>query len=114
MKISYNLLKEIISVDLPMEEQLDSLTSIGLEVEGNVIYESIPGSLEGVVVGKVLKCVKHPNADRLKVTEVDVGIKSTLQIICGAPNVKEGIKVPVALIGTNLYNEKNESFKILK
>ena len=114
MKISYNLLKEIISVDLPMEEQLDSLTSIGLEVEGNVIYESILGSLEGVVVGKVLKCFKHPNADRLKVTEVDVGIKSTLQIICGAPNVKEGIKVPVALIGTNLYNEKNESFKILK
>lgn len=114
MKISYNLLKEIICVDLPLEEQLDSLTSIGLEVEGNVIYESILGSLEGVVVGKVLKCFKHPNADRLKVTEVDVGIKSTLQIICGAPNVKEGIKVPVALIGTNLYNEKNESFKILK
>ena len=114
MKISYNLLKEIICVDLPLEEQLDSLTSIGLEVEGNVIYEPILGSLEGVVVGKVLKCFKHPNADRLKVTEVDVGIKSTLQIICGAPNVKEGIKVPVALIGTNLYNEKNESFKILK
>ena len=114
MKISYNLLKEIISVDLPLEEQLNSLTSIGLEVEGNVIYESILGSLEGVIVGKVLKCFKHPNADRLKITEVDVGVKNTLQIICGAPNVKEGIKVPVALIGTNLYNEKNESFKILK
>jgi len=114
MKISYNLLKEIISVDLPLEEQLNSLTSLGLEVEGNVIYESILGSLEGVVVGKVLKCVKHPNADRLKITEVDVGVKSTLKIICGAPNVKEGIKVPVALIGTILYNEKNESFKILK
>ena len=114
MKISYNLLKEIISVDLPLEEQLNSLTSTGLEIEGNVIYESILGSLEGVIVGKVLKCFKHPNADRLKITEVDVGVKSTLQIICGAPNVKEGIKVPVALIGTNLYNEKNESFKILK
>ena len=114
MKISYNLLKEIISVDLPLEEQLNSLTSTGLEIERNVIYESILGSLEGVIVGKVLKCFKHPNADRLKITEVDVGVKSTLQIICGAPNVKEGIKVPVALIGTNLYNEKNESFKILK
>ena len=93
MKISYNLLKEIISVDLPLEEQLNSLTSTGLEIEGNVIYESILGSLEGVIVGKVLKCFKHPNADRLKITEVDVGVKSTLQIICGAPNVKEGIKV---------------------
>ena len=92
MKISYNLLKEIISVDLPLEEQLNSLTSTGLEIEGNTIYESILGSLEGVVVGKVLKCAKHPNADRLKITEVDVGDKNLLQIICGAPNVKEGIK----------------------
>ena len=114
MKISYNLLKEIINVDLPLEEQLDALTSIGLEVEGNIIYESILGSLEGVVVGKVLKCVKHPNADRLKITQVDVGDKNSLQIICGAPNVKEGAKVPVALVGTNLYNDKNQSFKILK
>ena len=81
MKISYNLLKEIINVDLPFEQQLDALTSIGLEVEGNSIYESIPGSLKGVVVGKVLKCIKHPNADRLKLTEVDVGIKNTLQIM---------------------------------
>ena len=114
MKISYNLLKEIINVDLPFEQQLDALTSIGLEVEGNSIYESIPGSLKGVVVGKVLKCFKHPNADRLKLTEVDVGIKNTLQIICGASNVKEGIKVPVALNGTNLYIDKNECFTILK
>jgi len=114
MKISYNLLKKLIDVDLPASEQLDALTSIGLEVEGSSIYESIPGSLEGIVVGKVLKCVKHQNADRLKVTEVDVGAKNTLQIICGAPNVKTGIKVPVALVGTKLYNEKNESFKILK
>ena len=114
MKISFNLLKKIIDVDLPVSDQLDALTSIGLEVEGSSIYESIPGSLEGIVVGKVLKCVKHPNADRLKVTEVDVGEKKLLQIICGAPNVKEGVKVPVALVGTNLYNDKNQSFKILK
>ena len=114
MKISYNLLKEIINVDLPLDKQLGALTSIGLEVEGNTIYESILGSLEGVVVGKVLKCVKHPNADRLKITQVDVGDKNLLQIICGAPNVKEGAKVPVALVGTNLYNDKNQSFKILK
>ncbi len=114
MKISYNLLNEIINVDLPFEHKLDALTSIGLEVEDSKIYESIPGSLEGVVVGKVLKCINHPNADRLKVTEVNVGKKNTLQIICGAPNVREGLKVPVALIGTNLYNDKGESFKILK
>tara|TARA_X000000950_G_scaffold91962_3_gene115749 strand:+ start:1138 stop:3558 length:2421 start_codon:yes stop_codon:yes gene_type:complete len=114
MRISYNLLKEIINVDLPLDKQLGALTSIGLEVEGNTIYESILGSLEGVVVGKVLKCVKHPNADRLKITQVDVGDKNLLQIICGAPNVKEGAKVPVALVGTNLYNDKNQSFKILK
>ena len=114
MKISYNLLKEIINVDLPLDKQLGALTSIGLEVEGNTIYESILGSLEGVVVGKVLKCAKHPNADRLKITQVDVGDKNSLQIICGAPNVKEGAKVPVALVGTNLYNDKNQSFKILK
>ena len=114
MKISYNLLKEIINVDLPLDKQLGALTSIGLEVEGNTIYESILGSLEGVVVGKVLKCAKHPNADRLKITQVDVGDKNSLQIICGAPNVKEGTKVPVALVGTNLYNDKNQSFKILK
>ncbi len=114
MKISYNLLKEIINVDLPLDKQLGALTSIGLEVEGNTIYESILGSLEGVVVGKVLKCIKHPNADRLKITQVDVGDKNLLQIICGAPNVKEGAKVPVALVGTNLYNDKNQSFKILK
>ena len=114
MKISYNLLKEIINVDLPLDKLLDALTSIGLEVESNTIYESIPGSLEGVVVGKVLSCAKHPNADRLKITEVDIGDKNLLQIICGASNVKEGVKVPVALVGTNLYNYKNESFKILK
>ena len=114
MRISYNLLKEIINVDLPLDKQLGALTSIGLEVEGNTIYESILGSLEGVVVGKVLKCIKHPNADRLKITQVDVGDKNLLQIICGAPNVKEGAKVPVALVGTNLYNDKNQSFKILK
>ena len=114
MKISFNLLKEIIKVDLPLDKQLGALTSIGLEVEGNTIYESILGSLEGVVVGKVLKCAKHPNADRLKITRVDVGDKNLLQIVCGASNVKEGVKVPVALVGTTLYNDKNQSFKILK
>ena len=114
MKISYNLLKEIINIDLPLDKQLSALTSIGLEVEGNTIYESVLGSLEGVVVGKVLKCAKHPNADRLKITQVDVGDKNLLQIVCGASNVKEGAKVPVALVGTSLYNDKNQSFKILK
>ena len=64
MKLSYNLLKEIISINIPLEKQLSALTSIGLEVERSSIYESVTGSLEGVVVGRVLKCNKHPNADR--------------------------------------------------
>jgi phenylalanyl-tRNA synthetase beta chain len=114
MKISYNWLKEFLLVDLEAEKVGEILTDLGLEVEGIETFESVKGSLEGVVVGKVLKCEQHPNADRLKITEVDLGLGEPVQIVCGAPNVAAGQKVPVATIGTVLYAENGESFKIKK
>jgi len=114
MKISYNWLKEFLSIDLEAEKVAEILTDLGLEVEGIETFESVKGSLEGVVVGKVLKCEQHSNADRLKVTEVDLGNDQVVQIVCGAPNVAEGQKVPVATIGTVLYDDNGESFKIKK
>ena len=106
MKISYNWMQQFIQAELPIEEQLNLLTDLGLEVEGNSSFESIPGSLAGVVVGEVLTCEQHPNADRLKVTTVNIGEESTVQIVCGAPNVAAGQKVPVATIGTTLIQPK--------
>ncbi len=114
MKISYNWLKEFLSIDLEAEKVAEILTDLGLEVEGIETFESVKGSLEGVIVGKVLKCEQHSNADRLKVTEVDLGNDQVVQIVCGAPNVAEGQKVPVATIGTVLYADNGESFKIKK
>ena len=90
------------------------LTDLGLEVEGIETVESIKGSLAGIVVGKVLTCVQHPNADRLRITTVDIGVEAPVQIVCGAPNVAEGQTVPVATIGTELYDDKGKSFKIKK
>ena len=84
MKISYNWMQQFIQAELPIEEQLDLLTDLGLEVEGNSAFESIPGSLAGVVVGEVLTCEQHPNADRLKVTTVNIGQETAVQIVCGA------------------------------
>ena len=86
MKISYNWLKQFIGTDWPAEKTGELLTDLGLEIEGIESFESVKGSLEGVVVGKVLTCVKHPNADRLKVTTVTIGAQENLQIVCGAPN----------------------------
>ncbi len=114
MKISYNWLKQFIKVDWDAEKTGELLTDLGLEVEGIEVVESVKGSLKGIVVGKVLTCKQHPNADRLKVTTVDVGGELPLQIVCGAPNVAAGQKVPVATIGTILYDDKGESFKIKK
>ena len=114
MKISYNWLKEFLKIDLDAEKVGEVLTDLGLEVEGIETFESIKGSLDGVVVGEVLSCVQHPNADRLKITQVDLGDGSPVQIVCGAPNVAEGQKVPVATIGTVLYTENGEDFKIKK
>ncbi len=114
MKISYNWLKQFIKIDWKPEQTAELLTDLGLEVEGIETYQSVKGGLEGVVIGKVLTCVKHPNADKLKITTVDIGETSPLQIVCGAPNVAEGQKVPVATIGTTLYTAEGEAWTIKK
>lgn len=114
MKISYNWLKQFIKIDWTPEKAGELLTDLGLEVEGIETYQSAKGGLEGVVVGEVLTCEKHPNADKLKVTTVNVGADEPLQIVCGAPNVAAGQKVPVATIGTTLYTEEGEAWKIKK
>ncbi|MFT5761706.1 MAG: phenylalanyl-tRNA synthetase beta chain [Polaribacter sp.] len=114
MKISYNWLRQFLQIDWEAEKAGELLTDLGLEVEGIETKESIKGSLEGIVVGEVLTCVQHPNADRLKITTVNIGSGEPLQIVCGAPNVAAGQKVPVATIGTTLYDEKGEGFKIKK
>lgn len=114
MKISYNWLKQFIKLDWEAEKTAELLTNLGLEVEGIQTFESVKGSLEGVLVGKVLTCVQHPNADRLTVTTVDIGTEETLQIVCGAPNVAVGQTVLVATIGTTLYMENGESLLIKK
>jgi phenylalanyl-tRNA synthetase beta chain len=114
MKISYNWLQQFLQINWEPVKTGELLTDLGLEVEGIETIESIKGSLKGIVVGKVLTCVQHPNADRLKITTVDLGDGSPVQIVCGAPNVATGQKVPVATIGTVLYDEKGGSFKIKK
>ena len=114
MKISYSWLQQFLQIDWEAHKTGELLTDLGLEVEGIEVKESIKGSLKGVVVGKVLTCGQHPNADRLKVTTVDLGLDKPVQIICGAPNVAAGQKVPVATIGTLLYDDKGEAFKIKK
>ena len=114
MKISYNWLKQFLDIDLEAEKVGNILTDLGLEVEGIETVESVKGSLKGVVVGKVLTCEKHPNADRLKVTTVDLGYGEPVQIVCGAPNVDIGQKVPVATIGTKLYDSEGNDFIIKK
>ncbi len=113
MKISYNWLKQFIKIDLPSEETAAMLTDLGLEVEIVEKFQSVKGGLIGVVVGEVKTCEKHPDADRLNVTTVDVG-DSILQIVCGAPNVAAGQKVPVALIGTKLFDKEGNEFEIKK
>ena len=114
MKISYNWLKQFLQTDWEVNKTSELLTDLGLEVEGVETIESIKGSLEGVVVGEVLTCIQHPNADRLKLTTVDLGSGDPVQIVCGAPNVAVGQKVPVATIGTMLYDDLGVGFKIKK
>jgi phenylalanyl-tRNA synthetase beta chain len=114
MKISYNWLQQFLQINWEASKTGELLTDLGLEVEGIETIESIKGSLKGVVVGKVLTCIQHPNADRLKITTVDLGDGKPVQIVCGAPNVAAGQKVAVARIGTVLYDEKGDGFKIKK
>ncbi|MEL1243090.1 phenylalanine--tRNA ligase subunit beta [Flavobacterium sp. DGU11] len=114
MRISYNWLKQFIKLDWKSEETAALLTDLGLEVEGVDKFESLKGGLEGVVVGHVLTCIQHPNADRLRITTVDLGDGTPVQIVCGAPNVAVGQKVPVATIGTTLYDKEGNAFQIKK
>lgn len=114
MRISYNWLKQFLKVDLKSDEVSDILTDLGLEVEIVEKYQSVKGGLEGVVVGHVLTCEKHPDADRLKITTVDLGTGSPVQIVCGASNVAAGQKVPVATIGTKLFDKDGVEFEIKK
>ena len=114
MKISYKWLKEFIDITESPEEIGALLTATGLEVEGIEEVESIKGGLKGVVIGEVLTCEKHPEADRLKVTTVDVGLEQPLHIVCGAPNVAAGQKVLVATVGTTLYPTGSDEPLVLK
>lgn len=114
MKISNNWLKDYIKTELSTEKISAYLTDIGLEVEGVDKFESVKGSLEGIIVGRVLTCEKHPNADKLNKTTVDVGGGKILEIVCGAPNVAEGQTVPVAVVGTKIYSKDGTSFDIKK
>jgi len=111
MKISNNWLQDYLKTDLSIDETSDLLTDIGLEVEGVENHESIKGGLVGIVIGKILTVEKHPDADRLNLTTVDVGEGDPLQIVCGAPNVAVNLKVPVATVGTWIHIG-DDSFKI--
>ncbi len=113
MNISYNWLKQYIDFDLSPDELAAALTSLGLETGSVEEVESIRGGLRGIVVGKVLTCVEHPNSDHLHITTVDLGDGEATQIVCGAPNVAAGQTVVVATVGTTLYDGDNE-FQIKK
>ena len=114
MRISYNWIKQFLKIDSNSEDISNMLTDLGLEVEIVEKYQSIKGGLEGVVVGHVLTCEKHPDADRLKITTVDLGDGTPVQIVCGANNVAAGLKVPVATIGTKLFDKDGVEFEIKK
>ncbi|NQZ77183.1 MAG: phenylalanine--tRNA ligase subunit beta, partial [Ekhidna sp.] len=114
MKISYNWLKEFIEFKEDPETLGDILTQTGLEVEGIERVEKIPGGLAGIVVGEVISCEQHPNADKLKVTKVDIGAEELSDIVCGAPNVAKGQKVLVATVNSTVYPTNGEPFKIKK
>lgn len=114
MKISYNWLKQYIDHDWSPAELGHRLTMAGLEVEGIERYDLHPGGMEGIVTGQVLTCAKHPGADKLSLTTVDVGTGAPLSIVCGAPNVAAGQKVIVATVGAKLYPSEGEPFEIKK
>ena len=113
MNISYSWLRQYISINLSPAEVARVLTGIGLEVEAIESVEKIKGGLKGFVIGEVKTCEKHPDADKLSVTTVDIGTESLLNIVCGAPNVAAGQRVVVATMGTRVY-KGDESFEIKK
>ena len=112
MKISYNWLKQFVQIDKTPQELSLILTDVGLEVESVDKVQAIAGGLEGLVIGEVLTCIKHPNSDHLNITTVNVGGTENLQIVCGASNVGAGQKVVVATVGTTVYPIAGEPFKI--
>ena len=112
MKISINWLKEYIQTESNPVEISEILTNLGLEVEKIDSFESVKGGLEGVVAGKVIKCERHPNADRLKLTSIDLGNNQISEIVCGAPNIEKGQIVPVALVGSRIYTNDGTEIKI--
>ncbi|MFM1874425.1 MAG: hypothetical protein RL266_162, partial [Bacteroidota bacterium] len=114
MNISYNWLKQYLKLDIDVNEAAALLTGSGLEVEKVIPFSSVEGGLEGLVIGEVLTKEKHPDADRLSVTTVDVGGETPLDIVCGAPNVAAGQKVIVATVGAKLYPSESEPFEIKK
>jgi phenylalanyl-tRNA synthetase beta chain len=116
MTISYNWLHDYLPVTIDPERLSKLLTSVGLEVESLERYESLKGGLQGLVIGEVLAAEKHPNADKLTVTKVNIGSGDPLQIVCGAPNVAAGQKVVVATVGTTIYPKKGDplTMKIAK
>ncbi|MEG1664708.1 MAG: phenylalanine--tRNA ligase subunit beta [Mucinivorans sp.] len=115
MKISYNWLKDYFPTDMPADEASKILTDIGLEVEALEKAEAIRGSLEGLIVAQVITCEKHPDADKLSVTTLNIGSSEPLQVVCGAPNVAAGQKIILATIGATLYPiDSEEGFKIKK
>lgn len=114
MKISFTWLQDYISITENVEKIAQSLTQGGLEVGGIRDFEPIQGGLQGLLIGQVMDCYPHPNADQLKITQVDIGQEIKLQIVCGAPNVQTGQKVVVAPIGTKLYSHDGVAFKIKK
>ena len=114
MKLSYNWLSSYLKTDLPVSVLVETLTSIGLEVESTEYKENIKGGLEGIYVGEVLSCEKHPEADRLSLTSVSLGELGEFPIVCGAPNVRAGQKVLVATVGATLYPQSGEALTIKK
>src|SRR5690606_24930048 len=114
MKVSRNWLEKYIDLQESDESLSEILTGLGLEVEGMERVESVKGGLRGVVTGKVLSCERHPDADKLSVTVVDIGAGEPVQIVCGAPNVAQGQIVPVATVGTVLHFRDGESSETKK
>jgi len=114
MQIAYSWLMDYLPQPVPVEELSNILTSIGLEVEAIEKSEAVRGGLEGLVIGQVVTCAPHPNADKLRVTTVDVGGEAPLPIVCGAPNVAAGQKVVVATVGTTVYPTQGAPFMIKK
>lgn len=114
MLISYQWLSKYLPEEIEIQTLSKILTDIGLEVEGIHAIETVPGQMAGFKIGQVLTCEPHPNADRLRVTTVDIGEEETVQIVCGAPNVASGQKVVVATVGSKIYPEGHESFEIKK